>query len=378
MSTRKPRRRIGFLYVAAWVPYLGMYASAFWLSGEAPAGPALLAGVNSVLPAALFGLGVLWICQRLPWGSQSPGRFIALHGGAAALYAGVTAMGIGVMFVATFPVFEEHLAQEASGFAMVAWQFFMGLMVYTVLASVSYAFQSTARLREEEHRAAQAEALKANAELQALRAQLNPHFLFNTLHSLIALVRDDSAAAEDAIEQFADLMRYASRVQQETRDEVTFSQEWEFVRNYLALESLRIGDRLRVHAEIDEDAEECVVPSFCLQPLVENAIRHAIAPRASGGTMWIRAATRDGVLDIEVKDDGPGAKPDAPTSNARQGLRLVRQRLEALYGERAGFEILTSPGQGFAIRVTVPIQYRTPVAGRVTETGGAPATWSAP
>ena len=176
------------------------------------------------------------------------------------------------------------------------------------------------------------------------------------MHSLLALVRNEPRAAEDAIEQFADLLRYASRVHDETRDEVTLSEEWQFVQNYLALESLRIGDRLKVHADVDKQALDCVVPAFCLQPLVENAIRHGIAPRGAGGTMWIRGSIDDGKLLLEVKDDGPGADYESVFNNGRHGLRLVRQRLEALYGNRARFEVVTLPARGFTVRVSVPTQ----------------------
>ncbi len=146
-----------------------------------------------------------------------------------------------------------------------------------------------------------------------------------------------------------------------TRDEVSLAEEWEFVRNYLALETLRLGSRLRVDAAIEEDGLECVVPAFCLQPLVENAIRHAVAPRAGGGTIWIKAALGNGKLRLEVQDDGPGTVPDAGRTNERLGLRLVRQRLEALYGERAQFEVATSPGAGFRVLLTIPVARRTPV-----------------
>jgi sensor histidine kinase YesM len=349
-------RRFWLLYLAGWAPYIGLYVSALLFSDELPARTGIVAGINSALPAAVFGVGVIAVCLRVPWRPGGLGRFVRVHVTAAILYATVCASFTCLLFYATWSFFTQHIPEKSHALSIAPWQFFMGLLIYTILASLMYAFQSTARLREEEHRATRAEALKAKAELRALRAQLNPHFLFNTLHTLIALVRHDPDAAEDAIEQFGDLLRYASRIHQDTRDEVTLGEEWEFVENYLALESLRVGDRLRVHAHLDDDAKECFVPAFCLQPLVENAVRHGIAPRAGGGTIRITAAILEGGLRLEVLDDGLGADPEAVAGNGRQGLRLVRQRLEALYRERARFTVVTAPGKGFAVRMDLPAQ----------------------
>ena len=199
-----------------------------------------------------------------------------------------------------------------------------------------------------------AEQLRVRAELETLRAQLNPHFLFNTLHSLLSLVRRDPQAAEDALERFGDLLRYTLRTQSGEADDVTLGAEWGFVSNYLELERLRLGDRLRLHASIDATALSARVPAFCLQPLVENAIRHSVAPRSGGGgTLWIDATRSDCALLLEVTDDGPGAEPAALETSDGMGLRLVRQRLEML-GDGAELGIDTRPGAGFRVSVRVP------------------------
>jgi len=357
VNASRPRQRLWWVYVAAWIPYFVLYATALYASGETSAPLAVVGGLNEVLPASVFGLGVLWVCSRVPWGSRALSRFFTIHAGAALLYAVLVAFSAAGLFVVTWSLLgAPHPESGLSEAGIFVWHGIIGLMLYTILASLTYAFHTTVRLREEERRTAHVEALKVKAELQALRAQINPHFLFNTLHSMIALVRSDSAAAEDAIEQFADLFRYASRVHQEHRDEVRFQEEWEFVQNYLALESLRVGDRLRVHTDLDDDVYDSIVPAFCLQPLVENVIRHVVAPRASGGTMWITASLDGTMLRLEVRDDGPGADPRSQMSNGRMGLRLVKQRLDALYGDGATFEIDTAPGRGFVVRLGLPAQ----------------------
>ena len=202
--------------------------------------------------------------------------------------------------------------------------------------------------------AAKAEALRAEAELAALRAQLNPHFLFNTLHSLLALVRHDPDHAEEALEQFGDLLRYTLRIQQDTVDEVALAEEWAFVENYLELERLRLGERLRLEAEIEPAALDYQVPVFSIQPLVENAIGHAVAPRAAGGTVRISARVVGEELHVEVADDGPGADLDEVARGNGVGLRIVRQRLQALSRGRARFDVETGNGRGFTVRLAVP------------------------
>lgn len=240
-------RRFWWLYLAGWVPYLGVYASMFVLTGEAPTGLALLAASYQVVPSALLGMGIVWAACRIPWSPTGWPRALGIHGALALAYATISAWTSWLLFSLTWSWFAGRVVWQKHQPGVLVWQCFMALMIYAIIASVTYAFVASKRLREEEHRVARAEALRTKAELQALRAQLNPHFLFNTLHSLLALVRADSSAAEDAIEQFADLLRYASRVHHQPGDEVALVEEWEFVRNYLALESLRIGEIGRAH-----------------------------------------------------------------------------------------------------------------------------------
>src|SRR4030095_305891 len=147
----------------------------------------------------------------------------------------------------------------------VPWQVLNSALVYAALVGSTYARQNAARVREESARAARAEILQASAELAGLRSQLSPHFILNTLHTLLGLVRRDPALAEQAIERIGDLLRYGLRLHRESIDEGALREEWDFVRSYLDLEALRLGDRLQLRMEADEDAMECLVPAFVLQ-----------------------------------------------------------------------------------------------------------------
>jgi LytS/YehU family sensor histidine kinase len=196
--------------------------------------------------------------------------------------------------------------------------------------------------------------LRIDAELRALRAQLNPHFLFNTLHSITALVRLDPSDGERALEQFATLLRYVLDVNRNRGEEVPLEEELGFVRTYLALEQLRLGHRLKLVEDIDSDTLECLVLGFSLQPLVENAIRYGIAPRAGEGTLRISADIVGEQLVLEVADDGAGADAAMVAKASGVGLSAVRQRLETRWGSDARMEIVTAPRNGFLVRLTVP------------------------
>src|SRR6266705_2303346 len=231
--------------------------------------------------------------------------------------------------------------------------FVTGLLVYVTIAGIVYAIQATERLHAEEARVRQLENLRTRAELEALRAQLNPHFLFNTLHSLMALVRHDPKAAEDALERLASLLRHTLMTMKDAED-VELSSELDFVENYLALERLRLGDRLHIEKRIQAESLGCRLPPFALQPLIENSIKHAISTQPRGGLLQIGTERRNGVLYVEVLDDGPGAKPEDVEMSNGIGLRIVRQRLLTRYGDQANFRLDTGLGKGFSVRMEIP------------------------
>jgi anti-sigma regulatory factor (Ser/Thr protein kinase) len=203
----------------------------------------------------------------------------------------------------------------------------------------------------------------AQAELRALRAQLHPHFLFNTLNSIASLIPTHPKAAEEMTTRLADVFRYALRASE--RDRAPLSQELEFLRAYLDIEKARFGDRLRIEESIAPGVESAAVPTLLLQPLVENAVRHGIAPRPQGGTIRLAARADGDRLVLAVEDDGLGfdaagaaASPHPPRDADDAGgfgLHAVRERLRA-EGLADAMTIESAPGRGTRVVLTLPLQ----------------------
>jgi len=272
--------------------------------------------------------------------TESLGRTLAMHTVTGLAFALLwTLLFAGLIYLIFMP-----LAERDGFHSGLIWQGVWGLVTYAGLAQVA---RTQTRLREQELAATQ-------AELVALRSQLNPHFLFNTLHALTQLTRDDPAGTQDALERFGDLMRYVLHAGNEVTAEVTVEDELEFVEHYLALEQLRLGDRLRVCRQIDLETLELGLPPLLLQPLVENAVRHGVAPRRDGGTIRLTTQMVKESLLIEVADDGIGSESHAWRHSGGLGLKSVMRQLQAWYATAARFEVQTRPGEGFMVRISVP------------------------
>jgi histidine kinase/histidine kinase/DNA gyrase B/HSP90-like ATPase len=336
-----------WIYALAWLPVLTIYLTLFAANGMA-LGLAARGAVANVLPNALLGVGVLRLPRRLPLPERRRGRFFTTH---AALLAGfllASAAGWMALVLLDGALFGSPMNVRIE-LRLLPWRVLNDLLVYCSLLGLGYAWHNAAASRELAARAARAEALRARAELEAMRSQLNPHFILNTFHALVGLVRRDPAVAEEALVRLGDLLRYSLRIQREGRDEVTLHDEWAFVQSYLDLERLRLEDRLRVTFDAEDGTLACIVPSFALQTLVENSIRHAIAPRAAGGRLAVSARQLEDRLIVRVEDDGPGDAAPPPGDNHGVGLRLLKERLAALYGTRARLDLEASPGGAAAV-----------------------------
>src|ERR1700722_881584 len=228
-------------------------------------------------------------------------------------------------------------------------EFYSDIWMYWPLVCIQALIDSHARARERAKRAAELEALLARSQLALLRAQIQPHFLFNTLHAVSALVRIDSLAAEDMIADLAEILRasFADTSMQET----TLQRELDLVACYLRIQQRRFGDRLAVHYRIAPEVQQGAIPSLLLQSLVENAVIHGVAPLVRGCTIEIRAARRGTRLELEVLDDGAGMQTG---HSAGLGLANARRRLRELYGEEQAVNVSGAPGGGVTALVSIP------------------------
>jgi signal transduction histidine kinase len=338
----------------AWLPLAALWALITLSAEGTDLASAVRFGLVSISAAALLGFGVWKLTGRYPWPDRVNLGFYAAHATAGAAYATawmVLGMAVNALIVG-LPLFGWHLDTF-----LTVWRFLMGLLLYGLIAGVSYSMRIREQLRRQERATLAAQTLAAEAKLDSLRAQLNPHFLFNALHSVSELMHTDVRAAERSLEDLAGLLRYS--LDADAGDLVTLAEEWRFVGGYLAMEELRLGDRLRVHSNLSPEALAARLPSFTLQVLVENSVRHAVADRPEGGSIRIAARLQNELLHLEVADDGAGFNGSrarsAPDNGRRgRGLTLLRDRLLAAYGGAAELDVDSRPGVGARVTVTVP------------------------
>jgi signal transduction histidine kinase len=332
------------------MPLLLMYAVLIGAVNDLPVTTAARVAAQTTCVGALLGVGVVWWTRRLGLPGGPSRRLVVAHGAAATLY---TVLWNGYVLWDLRDTGTWAAAWETAQ-PWFVWQLFFGVVLYGAIAASVSAVMATDAARERERAVQEADALRARAELAALRGRLDPHFLFNTLHTVGALVRRDPAAAERGLELLADLLRYVLDHSGGARDEVPLEDELAFIEAYLELEALRLGDRLRVVRDIDPDLHDVRIPSLSLQPLVENAIRHGLSPAPHGGTLALRAARESGMVLLTVEDDGVGAAPHTSTSGYGIGIDALRRRMAAKYGSRATVDVTTAVGAGFRVQVRIP------------------------
>jgi signal transduction histidine kinase len=348
------------MVVGAWLPFY-LFWVLFYLTyaGETQTlAKGLSYGLVAIGSAAILGVAVWRFCARNPWPLSVRGSFYAKHLAAASTYAiaWILAMYWGDAALDGKRVLE--LLTQGVKSRVIGWQFLMGVWLYGLVAGVSYGIQTRQRANESENRALKAEAALVGARLEALRSRLNPHFLFNALHTVGALVRQDAGVAESAVEKLGDILRQTLR--EDTGETVPFREEWELTKRYLEFEQLRYGERLAVSSDIDPRAFECRTPTFALQTLVENAVRHSIANRVEGGRVEISAHVEDRTLLLRVHDDGPGPKAQS-NGGTGYGLRALEERLAAVYGDAASLTIHADAATGCEVLLRLPCQPpRTP------------------
>lgn len=229
----------------------------------------------------------------------------------------------------------------------------LGMAVYWVTLGARHALRYQGKYRETAAHSAQLQAQLVEARLETLRSQLQPHFLFNTLNSIAVLMRRDPTEAERMLHRLSELLR--ATLDDRHGDEIDLQSEIDFVRHYAEIEGIRFHDRLSVEFDIDAASLDALVPPMLLQPLVENAIRHGIAPKAAGGTLRIATSKANDRLTLEVQDNGTGFREGAENGRGI-GLGNIRRRLETQYPGAHQLSIASCPGEGTTVRITLPFR----------------------
>lgn len=344
-----------------------MLVSLAWL------GPAILAAVDAVAQQriwgealnvraalfssidwflyALFTPAVFVLARRWPITRPHVMRWLLLHIGFSLLFCAAWAGAGTVLKMAIQP------DSMKAGVARFATSWFFGTLpfgcaVYLAMVGIEHATRYFVEARERDVQLARLSEQLAGARLASLRAQLNPHFLFNSLNTVMVLVREgDKASAARVIEQLSDVLRLT--LNRTEGNEVTLDEELDLVRQYLAVEQSRFSDRLRPELAIAPDTTLAALPSFALQHLVENALRHGVAKRTDAGRVTIASRHDDDTLELTITDDGPGIDPEAAWTSGH-GLANTRERLHTLYGKRASLEVFPAPTRGTIARLRIP------------------------
>jgi signal transduction histidine kinase len=357
------KARVALVVAAAWVLVGVVWGVQSTVGGSLQGSPvalgmALRASLVQSLPWIPVTLAIVYLVVRFPLTRKRFRRSIWVHLAAVPIvaFAANVLVVLGFWFLAGRFDGVGPLVRSAALWAAV--RLHVALLVYAAIAALTQALVYFRDARERELTLARVEGQLARARLNALTAQIRPHFLFNTLHTIGQLWR--SGRHEEADSVLDHLGALFHKVQDSTsRTEVPLAEELELVREYLAIEEVRFRDRLRASVTASPAALECRVPPLFLQPLVENAVRHGISVASTAGRLEVEASLEDGRLVVEVRDDGPGmAAPGdrglAGSTSAGVGLRNTRERLEQLYGADGRLDIRSAPGGGTTVRVEIP------------------------
>jgi two-component system sensor histidine kinase AlgZ len=361
------RGRVG-LYLAAWIPVGGLLASLAVVGGRRSVLEALGLTLPLALVYAFICLGSWSLCRALPLDrtgfptlafSHAAGAVVSCalwlifgRGWAAALGRIASDPGIESRYTGDLPLF-----------------FAAGTLLFLLSAVVHYLLIAFEASREAERRALELQVLAREAQLRALTAQVNPHFLFNSLNSISALAGSDSAGARRMCLLLADFLRKTLALRE--RDEIPLGDEIALVDAFLAVEQVRFGNRLRVEQRIDPATELCLVPPLVLQPLVENAVSHGIAGLVEGGTILIEARQAAGRLELTIVNP---ADPDRPRKRGHGvGLKNVRDRLATRHGGAAHVDAREENGT-FTVALSLPAQETSPIE----QVAAAPSSAASP
>jgi two-component system LytT family sensor kinase len=317
-------------------------------------GNALRTALIQTLPWIPVTLAAIALTVRYPLGRGTWASHLPAHVAAALALAFMANVLVVLGFWSVSGNFQGVGALVRAGLLWATIRLHIAVMIYAGILGMTQAVLSQRRARARELHLARVEGQLARAQVEALNAQIRPHFLFNTLHTIGQLWR--SGRSEDADAVLDHLGGLFHKVQASTsRTVIPLGDELDMVREYLSIEQTRYRDRLRTRVTAPDELLDCQVPPLILQPIVENAVRHGISTISSAGLLEVVAARENGKLRLTVRDDGPGPSGGNARPGSGMGLRNARERLAQLYGDRATLEIQDAAGGGTIVTIDIPM-----------------------
>ena len=341
------RGRLG-LYLGAWVPVIGLISTLLVLSGRLPWSHAIVLAIPLGFLNAFLGLAAWYLCRTFPLQKTGVLRLFGVYAVASLLTSSLWVFfgrGIAAALSVLSPLHELNVLYPLQ----VPLLFGVGILLFLLVAVVHYLLSSFETSRSSERKALELQILAREAELKSLRAQIDPHFLFNCLNSISALTNADPAKARRMCLLLADFLRMSLELG--NRAFISLEEEISLAAQFLAIEQVRLGGRLLVDKNIQESARDCMIPPLLLQPLVENAVRHGVAQLLEGGSVRIETEKRGDRLRIVVEN--PYDADSAPESGKGIGLENVRRRLATLFGAEAQINLHSGNGI-FRVEISFP------------------------
>ena len=358
----KRRAKQSGVFLALWtalalIPGIQVHTYIISLGHSITWGHALLPQLLDHWIWAVLTPGVLWISSRYPIERRAWVRVVGIHLLGSFAFA---IMHVGIRFpflqnpaIYTSPV--KHLSWLLFRNSLSA-NYYDDLWMYSTIVAVSQLWNYYRKFKDRELLTTKLEGQLAQAHLQVLKMQLNPHFLFNTLHAISSLMHEDVEAADNMLTGLSDLLRMS--LENVNEQEITLKREMEFLQGYLEIQQIRFRDRMTVKMDIPTESLDALVPNMILQPLVENAVTHGIGSISTAGEIRIRALRNNGVLRLEVSDNGKGLVGEFPEGGL--GLTNTRARLLQLYGETQRLAIDHGPDGGTVVTLEIPFHVSSP------------------
>jgi signal transduction histidine kinase len=367
-SLAPSRERRWWLYALGWGVVAAFFTSEWLLFNAFAERPRPWPSIITIAftdwgVRAVVAIPVVWLAQRVPLRRGRLDRALLVHLPASAAFT-LVKVGICYALERTF----AYLPTEAFNDLLLG-ELHLDLFTYWIVVGAVHGMDAYRRYREREReaaeltlRASRLETQLAQAQLDSLKSQLHPHFLFNALHSVSALIHEDVEAADRILARVSEFLRLV--LDRGAEQEVPLADELWFLEMYFDIQRARFQGRICIEVDVAPGVDAARVPPLVLQPLVENAVRHAIEPRATGGRIAVRARRERGALVLEVEDDGPGPLPQAGEG---LGLANTRARLKQLYGSAASLALESRPEGGALARVRLPFRPDGSVAASMGE-----------